>query len=104
MCLSSIPTPNSVPKISSNSTVCKWNSELRINATQHGHTYNEDIEMSIRAHNHGVPLLIDSLNYVWHWDEKYIQSENVVIIDDNNTLLVEEFKRDLEMIRDAKGI
>lgn len=84
--------------------VCKWNSELQINATQHGHTYNEDIEMSIRAHSYGVPLSIDPLNYVWHWDEKYIQSENVVIINDNHTVLAEGFKRDLGMIRDAKGI
>lgn len=74
-----------------------WNGNLEINASKNGEAYNEDIELSIRIHKKGIPLLIDEDNLVWHWDNKYTQTNNVISLKYSESC--EEFKEIIKGLR-----
>ena len=56
----------------------KWDSSIGINAEREGKP-NEDIEMSIRMHQHGILLSFDSNNTVWHNDDSYTEFRDLTL-------------------------
>ena len=56
----------------------KWDSSIGINAEREGKP-NEDIEMSIRMHQHGILLSFDSNNNVWHNDSSYTEFRDLTL-------------------------
>lgn len=85
-----------------------WDSNLGIYATSNGAKYNEDVDLSIKMHKRGVPLLIDADNYVWHWDEKYAQRNHLVVLRKDYKDLSKyspspEFQSELKVLLDSKN-
>jgi hypothetical protein len=56
----------------------RWDSSIGINAEKQGKV-NEDIEMSLRMHQHGILLSFDSNNTVWHNDNSYAEYNGLTL-------------------------
>jgi hypothetical protein len=69
-----------------------WDNDVPI--TQH-----EDVLLSLRLHDSGIPLLFDKENYVWHWDNTCIlrekRIEKRIYYPGHAYSVDEQFKKDL---------
>jgi len=61
----------------------KWDSTIPINAAEKGiNKHNEDIDLSMRIISKNIPLSFDENNTVWHWDESYVEWQDLTLKKD----------------------
>ena len=56
-----------------------WDNDIPFYGVTKGFKYNEDVEFSVRLKQAGVKIHFDKNNTVWHNDESYFQSGEVVL-------------------------